>query len=190
MALLDLRRLCAALRHLRNVERQLGQDLHGEGPRRSDTLASIALTVFWVTVTGGRVLFRRDRKMVSTTLDLPRAAVADGDCVVATASVPATQPILGIMAFGLAGLACSALFAAGDQLRPGRVDHDDRGRCGRHDRLLPDGVRHCGVRVGPLQSAAGLSLAAIFRGSALVAVALAVIAFVIAGRAKASADSA
>jgi len=38
--------------------------------------------------------------------------------------------------------------------------------------------------VGPLQSMAGLSLAAIYRGSALFALALAVIAFLIAARAR------
>lgn len=153
----------------------------------SDTLASIALTVFWVTVTGGRVLFAVIEKWCPqrwTYRALPLLMII---AFVATAAVPSTQPVLGIMAFGLAGLACSALLPLVISFAQEELTTMTAAVAGGMIGFYQMGYGIAAFGVGPLQSAAGLSLVAIFRGSALVAVALAVVAFVIAGRPKTSA---
>jgi MFS family permease len=152
----------------------------------SDTLASIALTVFWVTVTGGRVLFAVIEKWCPqrwTYRALPLLMVI---AFVVTAAVPSTQPVLGIMSFGLAGLACSALLPLVISFAQEELVTMTAAVAGGMIGCYQMGYGIAAFGVGPLQSAAGLSLATIFRASALVAVALAVIAFVIAGKAKTS----
>ena len=91
------------------------------------------------------------------------------------------------MAFGLAGLACSALLPLVISFGQEELTTMTAAVAGGMIGFYQMGYGIAAFGVGPLQSAAGLSLVAIFRGSALVAVALAVVAFVIAGRPKTSA---
>ena len=75
----------------------------------STTLASLALTAFWVMVTVGRVLFAAIEKRFPETRTyhlLPFVAAA---AFVIIALLPNGAPYLGVLAFGLAGLGCSAL---------------------------------------------------------------------------------
>src|SRR5262249_46923070 len=75
----------------------------------SAALASLALTVFWGSVTGGRILFAAVARWLperTTYRFLPFVVAA---AFVVTALLPRNQPVLGIVAFGLAGLGCSAL---------------------------------------------------------------------------------
>ena len=153
----------------------------------SDTEASIALTVFWVTVTGGRVLFAVIEKWCPQRWTYRALPVLMIVAFLVTASVPSTQPILGIMSFGLAGLACSALLPLVISFAQEELVTMTAAVAGGMIGFYQMGYGIAAFGVGPLQSAAGLSLAAIFRGSALVALALAVIAFLIAGRARGTA---
>jgi fucose permease len=73
------------------------------------TTASLALTAFWGMVTVGRVLFARLEPRFPTSrtyhlLPFVLAAALGG-----IALLPADAPILGVLAFGVAGLGCSAL---------------------------------------------------------------------------------
>ena len=73
-------------------------------------MASLALTAFWAMVTRRAGLLRRDpacgSRPVRTYHLLPFVlAVA----FVAIALLPDDEPALGVLAFGLAGLGCSAL---------------------------------------------------------------------------------
>jgi predicted MFS family arabinose efflux permease len=75
----------------------------------STTSAALALTAFWGMVTVGRVLFAAVQRVVP-----PRLTYHVLPFVLAGASVliyllPDDEPGLGIVAFGLAGLGCSAL---------------------------------------------------------------------------------
>src|SRR5262249_29199354 len=71
--------------------------------------ASLALAVFWGAVTGGRVLFAAVARWLperATYRVLPFVAAV---AFVITALLPYHQPLLGVVAFGIAGLGCSAL---------------------------------------------------------------------------------
>jgi len=150
----------------------------------SITLASLALTVFWVTVTGGRVLFAVIEKWFPerwTYRALPMLLVL---AFLATASVPKDQPFLGILSFGLAGLSCSALLPLVISFGQGELKTMTASVAGGLIGFYQMGYGIAAFGVGPLQAWGGLSLAGIYRGSALFAVALAALAFVIAGRSR------
>ncbi len=75
----------------------------------SASIASLALAIFWGMVTAGRILFAAIAKwfperMVCRVLPFVIAAA-----FIATAGVPKTNPLLGILTLALAGLGCSAL---------------------------------------------------------------------------------
>jgi predicted MFS family arabinose efflux permease len=75
----------------------------------STTQASLALTAFWAMVTAGRVFFAAVQRIVPARLTyhvLPFFLTA---VFVLIAVLPDDEPALGILAFGLAGLGCSAL---------------------------------------------------------------------------------
>jgi MFS family permease len=75
----------------------------------SKTQASLALTAFWAMVTAGRVLFAAIQRWVPSRLAyhvLPFVLVG---AFVVIAALPDDDPALGILAFALAGLGCSAL---------------------------------------------------------------------------------
>jgi MFS family permease len=75
----------------------------------SKTEASFALTAFWAMVTLGRVLFAavQRRLPARTTYHLLPFLLAGAFVVIAV--LPDDRPALGVLAFGLAGLGCSAL---------------------------------------------------------------------------------
>jgi len=69
------------------------------------TLASVALTMFWGTVTVGRIFFAAIEKWFPER----RACVLLPFLVTgAFLAIPTGNPNLGILAFALAGLGCSA----------------------------------------------------------------------------------
>jgi fucose permease len=83
-------------------------DMTGEHAA-STTEAALALTAFWGMVTLGRVLFAALRRRVPprVTYHLLPWVVAGAFAIVAL--IPHDSPWLGVLAFGLAGLGCSAL---------------------------------------------------------------------------------
>src|SRR5262245_44400992 len=72
-------------------------------------IASVALTAFWLMVTVGRVLFAAIEKQFPErrTFHLLPFVVAAAFLIIAM--LPTGAPYLGVLAFGLAGLGCSAL---------------------------------------------------------------------------------
>jgi MFS family permease len=73
------------------------------------TQASLALTAFWLMVTVGRVGFAALQRQVAPRLTyhaLPFALVV---AFVFISVLPHGDPVLGVLAFGLAGLCCSTL---------------------------------------------------------------------------------
>ena len=103
---------------------------------------------------------------------------------IATASVPLGQSILGILAFGLAGLGCSALLPLVISFGQEELRTMTAAVAGGLIGFYQMGYGIAAFGVGPLQTMAGLSLGGIYRGSALCALVLAVVAFLIVGRAK------
>jgi fucose permease len=148
----------------------------------SDTLSSLSLTVFWVTVTGGRVLFAAIGKWCPERfifVALPAFLVLT---FVATAYAPKDQPVLAIVAFGLAGLGCSALLPLVISFGQGELVSMRAAVAGALIGFYQMGYGIAAFGVGPLQSAAGLDLSSIYRDSALAALGLTAVAFTIARR--------
>jgi MFS family permease len=150
----------------------------------SATLASLALTVFWVTVTAGRVLFAAIERWISERWTYRALPLLLAWAAWTISVIHASNAVNGVLAFGLAGLGCSALLPLVISFGQSELTSMSASVAGGLIGFYQMGYGLAAFGVGPLQSWAGLSLPAIFRGSALVALALAALAFVIAGRAK------
>lgn len=145
----------------------------------SATQASLALTTFWAMVTVGRVLFaaiERSFPEARTYRLLPFVAAI---AFVLTASLSTGDTSAGILAFGLAGLGCSALLPLtlgfGQQEMTSIATFTAGGLIAFYQ--LGYGLAAFGV--GPLQDDLGLSLATIYRAAAVVAMAMGVLSFVV-----------
>ena len=73
------------------------------------TLASLALTTFWAMVTVGPDPVRRHRAAVPGDADVPAAAVRGRRRARRAGDPAGRHATAGVLAFGLAGLGCSAL---------------------------------------------------------------------------------
>ena len=62
----------------------------------STSLASLALTIFWATVTGGRILFAAIEKWFPERLVCRVLPLVVAAAFVASACVPKTNPLLGL----------------------------------------------------------------------------------------------
>jgi MFS family permease len=148
----------------------------------SASLASLALTVFWGMVTGGRVLFAAVEKWFPerTTYRLLPFAAAVAFLLIAL--LPKNQPLLGIAAFGVAGLGCSALLpltiSFGEKALPTIAASVAGGLVALYQ--LGYGIAAFGV--GPLRQQGGLSLSTILGGTAAVALTMAALSFVVVRR--------
>jgi fucose permease len=145
------------------------------------TVASIALTTFWATVTLGRILFAAIERRFPETATYRLLPFVAAVALALAALLPAGDGVAGILVFGFAGLGCSALL-------PLTISF------GQHD-LTTVGAAVAGLLIaayqtgygiaafgfGPLQDALGVSLPAIFALAAAVAVAMGVLATRIVG---------
>jgi fucose permease len=75
----------------------------------STTSAALALTAFWAMVTIGRVLFAAVQRAVPPRLTYHLLPFVLAGAFVLIYLLPDDEPALGVVAFGLAGLGCSAL---------------------------------------------------------------------------------
>ncbi len=141
--------------------------------------ASLALAIFWASVTGGRLLF------ASIDRWIPERRVFMGLPIVIAASffliplLPAKAAFPGLAAFALAGLGCSAILpliiSFGQKQMPSIAASVAGGMIAFYQ--LGYGLAAFGV--GPLESMASLALNHIFATSALPAIALTILAFLI-----------
>jgi MFS family permease len=145
----------------------------------STALASLALTVFWATVTAGRVLFATVDKWLpesATFRILPFVVTA---AFVVTACLHNTHPLLGIVAFAVAGLGCSALLPLVISLGQEELTTVAASVAGGLICAYQVGYGIAAFGVGPLQTRAGLRLESIYGATAAVAVAMAMLSFVL-----------
>ena len=75
----------------------------------STTDAALALTAFWGMVTVGRVLFAAVQRVVPPRLTYHALPFVLAGAFLLIYLLPDDEPALGVLAFGLAGLGCSAL---------------------------------------------------------------------------------
>lgn len=151
-------------------------DMKGLGA--STAQASLALTTFWACVTLGRVLFAAVARWVSTRTTyrvLPVALIA---VFLAIWQLPADQPALAIVTFGLAGLGCSALLPLTISFGEEELTVMGPAVAGGIIASYQLGYGIAAFGAGPLQSA-GVDLSTLFGWTAAVAAALAACAFVV-----------
>jgi fucose permease len=145
----------------------------------SASLASIALAVFWGMVTAGRILFAAIEKWVPEKLVCRVLPLVVGVAFVASASVPKSNPSLGILAFALAGLGCSALLPLTISFSQKELTTIAASVAGGLIAFYQIGYGLAAFGVGPLQTWTGSDLSTIYGGTAVVALAMAALSLVV-----------
>ena len=148
-------------------------------------MASLALAIFWSMVTVGRLLFAAvgkwfPERMVCRALPFVIAAA-----FIATACVPKTSSFFGLLSFALAGFGCSALLPLTISFGQKELATIAASAAGGLIAFYQIGYGIAAFGVGPLQTWAGLDLNTIYGGTAAVALAMAVVSFVVTRKSSA-----
>ena len=152
----------------------------------SSTQAALALTAFWGMVTVGRVLFAAvERRFPSGRTYHLLPFVAAG-AFVAIAALPPGAPALAVLAFGLAGLGCSALLPLTIGFGQEKLAGIGAAVAGGLIAVYQVGYGIAAFGVGPLERFAGLDLSTIYGWTAVVALAMGALSFVVVRRAGAA----
>jgi predicted MFS family arabinose efflux permease len=104
---------------------------------------------------------------------------------VATAFVPKTSSFCGILTFALAGLGCSALLPLTISFGQKELTAIAASAAGGLIAFYQIGYGIAAFGVGPLQTWAGLDLNIIYSGTAVVALAMAAVSFVVTRKSSA-----
>lgn len=142
-------------------------------------LASVALALFWGMVTAGRVLFAAIEKWFSESVVYRLLPLVVCGAFVLCACLPKTATVAGLLAFGLAGLGCSALLPLTISFAQKELTGIASSVPGGLIAFYQIGYGIAAFGVGPLQARAGLGLDTIFGGTAAIAVAVAVLSFIL-----------
>ncbi|MFN8473494.1 MAG: MFS transporter [Anaerolineae bacterium] len=153
----------------------------------STTLASIALTAFWGMVTVGRVFFAAIEKHFPETRTYRVLPFVVAAAFLITSRLPTGDPILGVLAFGLAGFGCSALLPLTISFGQTAMSVIAASVAGGLIAFYQMGYGIAAFGVGPIEDHTGVSLSTIFGLAAIVALAMAAVAFVIVQRSHAPA---
>jgi MFS family permease len=145
----------------------------------SATLASLTLTIFWGMVTVGRILFAAVEEWFPERRTFQVLPFVMAVAFVATAFLPKTNPSLGILAFGLTGLGCSALLPLTISFGQEAMTVIAASVAGRLIAFYQMGYGIAAFGVGPLEDYVGLSLNALFGFAAVVALILGALSFVV-----------
>jgi fucose permease len=147
--------------------------------------ASFALMAFWGMVTLGRILFAAIAKRFppNRTYRLLPFVIAVGFVVIAY--LPVGSSFLGILAFGLTGLGCSALLPLTISFGQEEMKIIAASVAGGLIAFYQMGYGIAAFGVGPLKDYAGLSLNSLFGFAAVVALILAALSFVVTLQASA-----
>ena len=145
----------------------------------STTLASLALTTFWGTVTAGRILFAliEQRFPERRTCKVLPFVVASAFLFISF--LPAGHPYPGVFAFALAGLGCSALLPLAMSFAEEELTTIAASVAGGLIAFYQIGYGIAAFGVGPLQTLAGLGLNAIYGWTAICALMMAGLSFVV-----------
>jgi MFS family permease len=142
-------------------------------------MASLALALFWGMVTAGRILFAAIEKWLPEWMVCQVLPLVIATAFVATACVPKTNSLLGLLTFALAGLGCSALLPLTISFGQKELKSIAASAAGGLIAFYQIGYGLAAFGVGPLQTWAGLGLNVIYGGTAVVALAMAAMAFVV-----------
>jgi fucose permease len=147
----------------------------------STTLASIALTTFWAMVTAGRVLFARVEEWLPTRETYHLLPFVLAVALLAVALLPDGTPALGVLAFGLAGLGCSALLPLTISFGQEELAVMSASVAGGVIAFYQLGYGIAAFGAGPLQDA-GVGLPVLFGFTAVAAVVMGGLSFVLTPR--------
>jgi len=145
----------------------------------STTLASLALTIFWGTVTAGRILFAAIGRWFPEHRTYQALPIVVAVAFVVVAFIPKGDPFVGILGFGLAGLGCSALLPLTISSGQKELTAIAASVPGGLIAFYQMGYGIAAFGVGPLQQKAGLSLPTIFGSAAIVALVMSALSFVV-----------
>jgi predicted MFS family arabinose efflux permease len=147
----------------------------------STTEASLALTAFWSMVTVGRILFAAIERWLPSHVTYHALPFLLAAAFVLIALLPDDDPWLGVAAFGLAGLGCSALLPLTISFGQGELASVAAAAAGGVIAFYQLGYGIAAFGVGPLHDA-GVELSSIYAAAALVAAAMGAWSFAVAGR--------
>jgi fucose permease len=147
--------------------------------RTNALLASVALALFWGMVTAGRVLFAVIERWLPEPVVFRGLPLVVGAAFVLCAWLPRTAAIAGLLAFGLAGFGCSALLPLTISFAEKELTAIASSVAGGLIAFYQIGYGIAAFGVGPLHARADLGLNTIFGGTAAVAVAMAVLSFML-----------
>ncbi len=137
------------------------------------------LTTFWVMVTLGRVFFAAVQSVFATTRTYHLLPFVLAGAFVLVALLPNGSTALGIVGFGVAGLGCSALLPLTISFSEEQLVAMSSMVAGAIIAFYQLGYGIAAFGAGPLQSA-GVSLSTIFGVTAVFALAMGGLSFVLA----------
>jgi MFS family permease len=147
----------------------------------STTEAALALTAFWAMVTVGRVLFAAVQSWVPSRVTYHVLPFGLAGVFVLIALLPDDEPALGVLAFGLAGLGCSALLPLTISFGQEELKAFAAATAGGVIAFYQVGYGIAAFGIGPLLDA-GVGLPAIYAVSAAVAAGMGLWSFAVARR--------
>jgi MFS family permease len=142
--------------------------------------ASLALTIFWGTVTGGRLLFASIDRWVPESLAFRFLPVVIALSFFLIPLLPEKSALPGLAAFALAGLGCSAMLPLIISFGQKQMSAIAASVAGLLIAFYQLGYGVAAFGVGPLESLAGLALGRIFAFTAIPALILAFLAAMLA----------
>jgi MFS family permease len=147
----------------------------------STTEAALALTAFWAMVTVGRVLFAAVQSWVPSRVTYHVLPFGLAGVFVLIALLPDDEPALGVLAFGLAGLGCSALLPLTISFGQEELKAFAAATAGGVIAFYQVGYGIAAFGIGPLLDA-GVGLPPIYAVSAAVAAGMGLWSFAVARR--------
>jgi MFS family permease len=148
----------------------------------STTLAAVALMMFWGAVTAGRILFAAIEKWFPERRTCEVLPFVVAVAFTAIALLPKDNPHLGILAFTVAGLGCSALLPLTLSFAEEELTTMAASVAGGLIAFYQIGYGIAAFGVGPLESSAGLGMNTIYGGTAIIALAMSALSFVVVRR--------
>jgi MFS family permease len=140
------------------------------------TEAAIALATFWAAVTAGRLIFAAIVRWVPATAVHHVLPILLVGTFLLIAALPDDTPWLGVAAFGLAGLGCSALLPLTISLGQDRLPEISAAVAGGVIAAYQVGYGIAAFGVGPLVDH-GVGLGTVYGWTAVVAAAMALLSF-------------
>jgi fucose permease len=147
----------------------------------STTEAALALTAFWAMVTVGRLLFAAVQRVFPARLTYHVLPFVLAGAFVVIALLPDDEPALGILAFGLAGLGCSALLPLTISFGQEELTAYSAAVAGGVIAFYQLGYGIAAFGVGPLLDG-GVELSTVYALAAVIATGMGLWSFVVAGR--------